>query len=146
MKTLTKEQALEFVPTQPKGQYQPRKYVLGGFIGSKREVLLHLYKQAVQAGVESRKLIEQDRLARGIEPLNRAKKSGNRPKIFWQNPRAIEFGLMVPHVRQYGDAWLIFTNCNLNGGFFKNIPGKVAQPERITFESALREIQPRRLP
>jgi hypothetical protein len=140
MHTLTKEEALGFVPQMPKGQYQPRKYVLGGFVGAKREVLLHLYKQAVQANISARKVIEQDRLVRGIEPLNRAKKSGNTPKDFLRNPRGLR--VAIPNVRKYGDAWLTFTNCKLDGRYNCCAP----QPDLIGFEEALRSTQPRRLP
>ena len=144
MKILTKEQALKFLPAHVKGQYNPAKYLLGGFVGTKREVLIHLFAEANKANIEARTKVESDRLAKKLAPLNQAAKSGNKPKLFWQTPRDIT--VEVPALRQYGDAWLIFTNCKLNSGFYKNIPGVTAYPEMIKFEDAIRLIQRRILP
>lgn len=77
--------------------------------------------------------VEADRLAKKLIPLNQVARSGNKPKFFWQTPR--DMTVAVPDLRQYGDAWLVFTNCNLNGGF-----------EMIKFEEALRQTQRRLLP
>lgn len=144
MQTLSKEEALKFLPAHVKGQYNPAKYLLGGFIGTKREILLHLLAEAQTKNIEARAKVEADRLEKKLVPLNQAAKSGNKPKLFWKIPR--DLTVAVPDLRQYGDAWLVFTNCKLNGGFYKNIPGVTAQPEMIKFEDALRQTQRRVLP
>jgi hypothetical protein len=144
MQTLSKDEALKFLPSHVKGQYNPAKYLLGGFVGTKREVLMHLFAEAQKANIEARAKVEADRLAKNLSPLNQAAKSGNKPKFFWQTPR--DMTVAIPDLRQYGDAWLIFTNCKLNGGFYKNIPGVTAHPEMIKFEDALRSTQRRTLP
>lgn len=144
MQTLSKEQARKFLPAHVKGQYNPAKYLLGGFVGTKREVLMHLFAQAKKANIEARAKVEADRLAKKLAPLNQAAKSGNKPKLFRQNPR--DMTVEVPDLRQYGDAWLVFTNCSINAGFYKNIPGVTSHPEMIKFEDALRSTQRRTLP
>ncbi len=144
MQILTKQEALEFLPAHISGQYNPAKYVMGGFVGSRRKILLHLYREAVKVNTTTRAAVEAERLAMKIQPLNRAMKSGNRPKLFWSAPRDID--VRIPALRQYGDVWLIFTNCKLNGGFYKNVPGVVARPEMTSFASELRQTQRRVLP
>lgn len=143
MKALTKQEAVALLPAHVPGRYNPAKYVLGGYVGTPREVLMHLYQEAVRSNIERRASVEAERIARQVEPLNRAMKSGNRPKMFWQHPRDIT--VRIPAVRQYGDAWLVFTNCKLNGGQFKAIGCRV-YPEMTDFESALRQTQQRELP
>lgn len=144
MQTLSKEEALKFLPVHIKGQYNPAKYLLGGFVGTKYEVLIYLFAEAQKANIEARAKVESDRLLKNIIPLNQAAKSGNKPKLFWQMPR--DMTVVVPDLRRYGNAWLVFTNCKLNSGFYKNIPGVTAQPEMIKFEDALRSTQRRTLP